>query len=59
MVALDNAAMEKDCGMVAITGKLKPSKQCAAAAARSNRLLGFNHPNFSRFNTVTELNLCK
>ncbi|KAJ8036789.1 hypothetical protein HOLleu_17427 [Holothuria leucospilota] len=47
---------EKDLGLV-ITGNLKPSRQCAAAAARANRVLGLIKRNFNSFSKEIVLNL--
>ena len=43
---LSNVTFEKDLGVV-VTGDLKPSKQCAIAAARANRILGLIRRNFN------------
>ncbi|KAJ8018101.1 hypothetical protein HOLleu_44095 [Holothuria leucospilota] len=44
---------------VVITGDLKPSRQCAAAAAKANRMLGLIKRNFSSFSKEIVLNLYK
>ncbi|KAJ8041797.1 hypothetical protein HOLleu_12705 [Holothuria leucospilota] len=55
---LSDVTFEKDLGVV-ITGDLKPSRQCAAAAARANRVLGLIKRNFSSFSKEIVLNLYK
>ena len=57
---LSEVTFEKDLGVV-ITGDLKPSRQCAASAARANRVLGLikrNFRNFSKDNDIV-MNLYK
>ena len=55
---LSDVTFEKDLGVV-ITGDLKPSRQCAAAAARANRVLGLVKRNFNSFSKEIVLNLYK
>ena len=55
---LSSVTSEKDLGVV-ITNDLKPSKQCAAAAARANRVLGLIKRNFVSFSKDIVLNLYK
>ncbi|KAJ8029222.1 hypothetical protein HOLleu_28564 [Holothuria leucospilota] len=55
---LSDVTFEKDLGVV-ITGDLMPSSQCAAAAARANRVLGLIKRNFSSFSKEIVLNLYK
>ncbi|KAJ8039553.1 hypothetical protein HOLleu_17308 [Holothuria leucospilota] len=56
---LSDVTFEKDLGVVNITGDLKPSRQCAAAAAKANRMLGLIKRNFSSFSKEIVLNLYK
>ncbi|KAJ8039280.1 hypothetical protein HOLleu_16943 [Holothuria leucospilota] len=55
---LCDVTFEKDLSVV-ITGNLKPSRQCAAAAARANRVLELIKRNFSSFSKDIVLNLYK
>ena len=55
---LGSVTSEKDLGVV-ISSDLKPSRQCAAAAARANRMLGLIKRNFSNFSKDIVLNLYK
>ncbi|KAJ8047901.1 hypothetical protein HOLleu_00012 [Holothuria leucospilota] len=55
---LSDVTFEMDLGVV-ITGDLKPSRQCAAVAARANRVLGLIKRNFSSFRKEIVLNLYK
>ena len=55
---LSNVTSEKDLGVV-ISSDLKPSRQCAATAARANRVLGLIKRNFTNFSKDIVLNLYK
>ena len=55
---LNSVSQEKDLGVI-ITGDLKPSRQCATAAARANGVLGLIKRNFSCFRKEIVLNLYK
>ena len=55
---LSEVTFEKDLGVV-ITGDLKPSRQCAASAARANRVLGLIKRNFRNFSKDIVMNLYK
>ena len=57
-VFLDSVEDERDLG-VNISTSLKPSKQCAIAAARANRILGLIRRNFNCLGREVVLNLYK
>ena len=55
-VNLDSVDEERDLGVV-LSGSLKPSKQCAIAASRANRILGLIKRNFCHLGRKVVLNL--
>ena len=57
-VNLDSVDEERDLGVV-LSGSLKPSKQCAIAASRANRILGLIKRNFCHLGREVVLNLYK
>ena len=57
-VNLDCVDDERDLGVV-LLGSLKPSKQCAIAASRANRILGLIKRNFCHLGREVVLNLYK